>query len=446
MAAAAGVVAAVCSGLANGSWNLPTKPDAPKSVYAGKVWAWENIWMVRAGRPGTHVTRRARLPDTRPSRSRRVTPTQPDVRAPSPTVTQVANVMIPVFNTVFVLAVVGPRTLGAVYAAAEPAQMAAIIVPSIFWGFGGVGFGQSIKRLGVALGTSIVMGIIVVIGTALPAIMDARRLSTTQAAGAASGVCLGVAGFVLGARAGMLRDAASDAAKTSEAKKSAGDNAMTAARATAAATAAATAFPVDAEAADPDGASVAVVEPAEPVSAATDETYDFWGSMVWCLIGGVLSSMLQFAFVFGGGLVDVARAKGVPDAAATMPIWLLCFLFNAVGHCGYAARLLVVNGTWRRFREATRAETFHAACMCALMALAMPFHIHTYGVGATLMGDAGAVFAWPVVMSATVFTAQAWSVVLGEFKGAPVEATRANRWSLALLVSSVAVVAATGTA
>ena len=39
MAAAAGVVAAVCSGLANGSWNLPTKPDAPKSVYAGKVWA-----------------------------------------------------------------------------------------------------------------------------------------------------------------------------------------------------------------------------------------------------------------------------------------------------------------------------------------------------------------------------------------------------------------------
>ena len=77
------------------------------------------------------------------------------------------------------------------------------------------------------------------------------------------------------------------------------------------------------------------------------------------------------------------------------------------------------------------------------MALAMPFPFHVR-VGAT--HDAGAVFAWPVVMSATVFTAQAWSVVLGEFKGAPVEATRANRWSLALLVSSVAVVAATGTA
>ena len=72
MAAAAGVVAAVCSGLANGSWNLPTKPDAPKSVYAGKVWAWENIWMVRAGRPGTRVatTRASSRRETEPSASR----------------------------------------------------------------------------------------------------------------------------------------------------------------------------------------------------------------------------------------------------------------------------------------------------------------------------------------------------------------------------------------
>ena len=87
MAAAAGVVAAVCSGLANGSWNLPTKPDAPKSVYAGKVWAWENIWMVRAGRPGTHVARRARLPDTRPSVASRY-PDQLTFAPPPPTVTR----------------------------------------------------------------------------------------------------------------------------------------------------------------------------------------------------------------------------------------------------------------------------------------------------------------------------------------------------------------------
>ena len=153
----------MCSGLANGSWNLPTKPDAPRSVYAGTVWAWENIWFV-------------------------------------------ANVLIPIFNTALVLAVVGPSVLSEVFAEAEPRHLWAICVPSLAWGWGGVGFGQAIKRLGVALGTSIVMGIIVVIGTALPAILDADELTATQASGVALGVALGVAGFVAGGRAGLLRD------------------------------------------------------------------------------------------------------------------------------------------------------------------------------------------------------------------------------------------------
>ena len=65
---------------------------------------------------------------------------------------------------------------------------------SIFWGFGGVGFGQAIKRIGVALGTSVVMGIIVVIGTTLPAITS--ELSTTQAVGTTVGVLLGIAAEV----------------------------------------------------------------------------------------------------------------------------------------------------------------------------------------------------------------------------------------------------------
>ena len=79
--------------------------------------------------------------------------------------------------------------------------------------------------------------------------------------------------------------------------------------------------------------------------------------MVWCRIGGVLSSMLQFAFVFGGGPVDVAR-EGRSRRAAMMLIWLLSFQRRRTRPRGAT---LVVNGTWRRFREATRAETFHAA-------------------------------------------------------------------------------------
>ena len=157
-----------------------------------------------------------------------------------------------------------------------------------------------------------------------------------------------------------------------------------------------------------------------------------------------MSSMLQFAFVFGGDLVTIAEDAGVDKTAAAMPIWLLCFIFNAVGHLSYSSYLLVVNGTWRAFLTTSRSDTIHAVSLCMLMAAALPFHIHMYGIGAVLMGDTGALFAWPLVMSSTVFTAQVWSIVLREWTDAPPAATRANLVSLALLVSSVIVVAVTG--
>ena len=422
MAAAAGVAAAVCSGLANGTWNLPTKPDAPLCVYAGTVWRWENIWFV-------------------------------------------ANLLIPVFNTIFVLAVVGADVLTEVYAEATPSELWAIVVPSLAWGWGGVGFGQAIKRLGVALGTSIVMGIIVVIGTALPAVVDRDKLRTAQLTGVVVGVLLGIAGFTAGGYAGLLRDRNKeedlmDGVKIRDISVSAKESEL----------------------------NEKTASGRDSCKGDTLDSQSFAVSMAWCLAGGVLSSMLQFAFVFGKGLIDTARDKGTSELAAAMPIWLLCFACNAFGHLAYSSYLLTTNNTWRLFwvgmpvkknadgpagfdsedgtegaessgrrrvptepRFAnTRAKndwartTSHSVTMCALMAVAMPFHIHTYGIAAVLMGDTGAVFAWPVVMSATVFTAQMWSVSLREFQGAPLAAKRTNAASLALLVASVGVVAVTG--
>ena len=283
----------MCSGLANGSWNLPTKPDAPRSVYAGTVWAWENIWFV-------------------------------------------ANVLIPIFNTALVLAVVGPSVLSEVFAEAEPRHLWAICVPSLAWGWGGVGFGQAIKRLGVALGTSIVMGIIVVIGTALPAILDADELTATQASGVALGVALGVAGFVAGGRAGLLRDCALEKEKETHVDVEVVDHARS--------------DDVVANAGLGGGKDTSRdAKLRESPSDSGSSSDSFWVSILWCLAGGVLSSMLQFAFVFGGAVVDLAKNKGVPDAAAAMPVWLLCFACNAFGHLAYSGYLLRVNGTWRRF-------------------------------------------------------------------------------------------------
>mmetsp|Transcript_14407 Transcript_14407/g.56856 ORF Transcript_14407/g.56856 Transcript_14407/m.56856 type:complete len:169 (-) Transcript_14407:49-555(-) len=167
--------------------------------------------------------------------------------------------------------------------------------------------------------------------------------------------------------------------------------------------------------------------------------------MAWCVAGGVLSSMLQFSFVFGGGLVDDAEERGVAKEASAMPVWMLCFLFNSVGHIFYASWLLKANDTWRKFRSTPTRDWAHGGMMCALIAVAFTAHIHLYGLGAAKMGSSGAVFAWPLVMSSTVFTAQVWSLVLGEWTDASLEARVANWASLGLLVAAVAVVALTAT-
>ena len=281
----------MCSGLANGSWNLPTKPDAPRSVYAGTVWAWENIWFV-------------------------------------------ANVLIPIFNTALVLAVVGPAVLSEVFAEAEPRHLWAICVPSLAWGGGGVGFGQAIKRLGVALGTSIVMGIIVVLGTALPAILDADELTATQASGVALGVALGVAGFVAGGRAGLLRDQALENEKETHVDVELVDHAR----------------PDDVVAKKKAGlGGVKDARDARRESSSSGSSSDsFWVSILWCLAGGVLSSMLQFSFVFGGAVVDLAKRKASPTRRRRCGV-VAVFRVQRVGPGVLGRHLLRSNGTWRRF-------------------------------------------------------------------------------------------------
>ena len=175
-------------------------------------------------------------------------------------------------------------------------------------------------------------------------------MTTQEIVGSVVGVLLACAGFAMSSRAGLLRDA--------------GDEAGARARGS--------------RADDDDGGGGGGCR--GPVKGASRST--FVESMAWCVAGGVLSSMLQFSFVFGGGLVDDAEERGVAKEASAMPVWMLCFLFNSVGHIFYASWLLKANDTWRKFRSTPTRDWAHGGMMCALIAVAFTAHIHLYGLGA----------------------------------------------------------------
>jgi hypothetical protein len=145
-----GILLSIASGLVNGTWNLPTKPDAPNLFRACRgQWAWENVWLV-------------------------------------------AQLLTPLVCSFTVLCFVPLSELAVIYSQTNTSALRAIVGFGLVWGIGGVGFGMAIKTAGIALGTALCMGIILTIGTLLPIFMGASRMSTAQIAGTGLGVIIGV--------------------------------------------------------------------------------------------------------------------------------------------------------------------------------------------------------------------------------------------------------------
>mmetsp|Transcript_56995 Transcript_56995/g.180361 ORF Transcript_56995/g.180361 Transcript_56995/m.180361 type:complete len:314 (+) Transcript_56995:409-1350(+) len=301
--------------------------------------------------------------------------------------------------------------------------MAMVLLFSFLWGFGGVGMGRAIETLGMAVGTSLVMGIILVMGTALPAIRERDEFATGEAVLTALGVALGLVGFIVMMVAGKARDVSSrvelekrGSIKTAQAMEAAENPTYSGKGGS----------ELDAEAAGEEGGG-----------DGGGEHGSYTMGLIYSLIGGVFSSMLQFAFVFGEDLTSrTEEVHGVAEAAAAMPIWLIAFSLGGVGHLSYSSYLLTKRGSWGRFRSGA-GETAHNCACVAVMASFFVAHIHLYGFGAAILGDVGAAVAWPLIMSSTVLTSQGWSMVLGEWDLASPRARHLNWASMGLLFMTV---------
>ena len=125
-----GVFLTLLGGLCNGTWTLVTKPNAPAFLNAVRrtsrdngeggmdsddSWAWENAWCA-------------------------------------------IQTFAPLINAV-VCASAAHDAIAYAWRGADGTVAAAVVVCSLLWGGGGVGFGKAVHHLGVATGTSVCMGI-----------------------------------------------------------------------------------------------------------------------------------------------------------------------------------------------------------------------------------------------------------------------------------------------
>jgi len=166
----------------------------------------------------------------------------------------------------------------------------------------------------------------------------------------------------------------------------------------------------------------------------------FWGGVLICILSGVFSPMLNFAFVFGDRLTLVARDYGASSFWAPNALWAVAFTgafgFNAY-YCLYH---LGARKSWSRFLEAPVENLVGGSTMGVLLLTS----ILIYGVGAEMLGRWGTSAGWAINMCTTIFAANVWGLATGEWRGAPLSSR--VELGLGLVATSVAIVLASPSA
>jgi L-rhamnose-H+ transport protein len=341
MSALVGFISAGISGVLDGSFGLPMK--------FAKKWSWENIWLVFS------LTCLVVLP------------------------TAVAVVFTP--------------DLWAIYRTVPDGVLFRTFFFGMGWGFGSVMFGLGLYLAGLSLGSSIMTGLIGVIGSLLPMLLLNPR-STLTPGGILILIAMltTVAGVVLCGAAGKIRE-----------------------------------------------------RDLPDIGREQMGHGKFTLALIVCVIASVFSSMLNLSFAFGSPIADVAAARLAGDTPSPMnpfwtaflknnPLWTLAFAGGAIPNVAYSAFLTIRKGTWRKF-------TLPAIAPCWASGIAMGVILYVdficYGIGAANLGPLGTTVAWLIFTVISVSFANMWGVLTGEWNGTSRKAKIRILQGLAVLAVSL---------
>jgi L-rhamnose-H+ transport protein len=270
-----------------------------------------------------------------------------------------------------------------VYAATSGWTIACTVIFGAGWGFGGIFFGLGVSALGLSLGTSSIMGLIAIGGSVVPLLLQHHdRLLSSSSLALFIGVCVMVIGLVVCARAGSLK----------------------------------------------------AQDQVPPQTKAV--TASFARGAFYCLAAGLLSALVNFALIFGTPLARAATARGSVPAAANNAIWAIVFVTNYVINVAYCVYLGRKRGTLSKLML---PSTWYYWLLAVAMGLLWAGGIVIYGLGASMEGAYGPVFAFPVMLIVSILTGNLTGVLLGEWRGVSPQAQQTMKLGVVIMVMAIVV-------
>jgi L-rhamnose-H+ transport protein len=249
-----------------------------------------------------------------------------------------------------------------VYADVRPDVLGLTFLFGLGWGLGGIFWGKAIAAVGMALGVSLLMGLINVFSSPVPlAINEPHKLIEPGGLVLLAAVGVMITGVVICAVAGRLR------------QRDLGEGSATGA--------AGTAFTV---------------------------------GLVFCVASGILSAMVNVGFIFGEPIAAAAERHGASPVAKSNAIWALVFTGNYLVNSVYALALMARR---RTFGLIVSAGSPRYWAWVLFMGITWPLGIVLYGIGAGKMGPYGAYVAFPMMLVMAILFGNLAGLVTGEWRG-----------------------------
>ncbi len=273
--------------------------------------------------------------------------------------------------------------LASVYGEIPTTKLLLTFLFGVGWGLGGIFWGKAIAAVGMALGVSLLMGLINVFGSLLPlALFQRDKVATAGGLTLIGAVAVMVLGILFIARAGKIKE--QDLVATQ-----------------------------------------ATIDAARPPKPATP----FSVGLAFCVLSGALSALVNFGFISGADIAASAEKAGASVWAKGFAIWALVFTGNYLVNFLYAAGLMVRN---KSFAQIARGDGSHWFWV-AFMGIAWPAGIAIYGIAAYLLGAYGAYVGFPMMLVCSILFGNLAGALTGEWRGT----SRRARTSMALGVATL---------
>jgi L-rhamnose-H+ transport protein len=180
----------------------------------------------------------------------------------------------------------------------------------------------------------------------------------------------------------------------------------------------------------------------ETQATSTTVRSGFVVGLIICILSGIFSPMLNFAFVFGAELQRQAFASGASASMAANAIWALTLTAGFVANAGYCVLLLQKNRTWNLFASKSSPAGYWIGG--SLMGIICFGSFMSYGMGATALGPLGGIVGWPLFMSMALITSNILGALSGEWKGASRRSYGYSLVGIAFLIIAISVISSGG--